>query len=295
MRLAAAELVDSREILPGQWLQAYHAPAIAAGSRAGQFVHVRSGRLLRDHPAPPVLAQHGRSGDRHRDGPFPGHRPGHGLVHPAAAGRRDRPARAARAPVRGRPAQPPPAARRRRARDGRRPDARRRGDPRRPPGDPPVRGGVARARSTRPASCRTRSSTSWRPTTASLGHHGYVTELVAAVRGLGGPGVRLRPGRDARGPGAAGGRPARSARRGQAGSQAGRRQGRPGRVAGRATEGVPAGVDGAEHGLRGRGVPRLRGDEHVRASRSGSAARARCSPPRRSPGRAAGDGEASAR
>ncbi len=43
MRLAAAELVDSREILPGQWLQAYHAPELAIGSRAGQFVHVRTG------------------------------------------------------------------------------------------------------------------------------------------------------------------------------------------------------------------------------------------------------------
>jgi dihydroorotate dehydrogenase electron transfer subunit len=43
MRLASAELVESREILPGQWLQAYHAPDIASGSRAGQFVHVRTG------------------------------------------------------------------------------------------------------------------------------------------------------------------------------------------------------------------------------------------------------------
>jgi dihydroorotate dehydrogenase electron transfer subunit len=43
MRLAAAELVESREILPGQWLQAYHAPDLAIGSRAGQFVHVRTG------------------------------------------------------------------------------------------------------------------------------------------------------------------------------------------------------------------------------------------------------------
>ena len=43
MRLAAAELVDSREILPGQWLQAYHAPDLAIGSRAGQFIHVRTG------------------------------------------------------------------------------------------------------------------------------------------------------------------------------------------------------------------------------------------------------------
>ena len=43
MRLAAAELVDSLEILPGQWLQAYHAPGLASGSRAGQFVHARPG------------------------------------------------------------------------------------------------------------------------------------------------------------------------------------------------------------------------------------------------------------
>ena len=43
MRLGAAELVESREILPGQWLQSYHAPDLASGARAGQFVHVRTG------------------------------------------------------------------------------------------------------------------------------------------------------------------------------------------------------------------------------------------------------------
>ena len=43
MRLVTSELVDSREILPGQWLQSYHAPDIANGSRAGQFVHIRTG------------------------------------------------------------------------------------------------------------------------------------------------------------------------------------------------------------------------------------------------------------
>jgi dihydroorotate dehydrogenase electron transfer subunit len=43
MRLAGAQLVDSREILPGQWLQAFHAPDLVAGARAGQFVHVRPG------------------------------------------------------------------------------------------------------------------------------------------------------------------------------------------------------------------------------------------------------------
>jgi dihydroorotate dehydrogenase electron transfer subunit len=43
MRLSGAELVESREILPGQWLQTYHAPELIAGARAGQFVHVRTG------------------------------------------------------------------------------------------------------------------------------------------------------------------------------------------------------------------------------------------------------------
>ena len=43
MRLVASELVESREILPGQWLQSFHAPELATGSRAGQFVHVRTG------------------------------------------------------------------------------------------------------------------------------------------------------------------------------------------------------------------------------------------------------------
>jgi len=45
MRLTAAELVESREILPGQWLQSFHAPELASGSRAGQFVHVRPGDI----------------------------------------------------------------------------------------------------------------------------------------------------------------------------------------------------------------------------------------------------------
>jgi dihydroorotate dehydrogenase electron transfer subunit len=45
MRLVQTELVDSREILPGQWLQSFHAPELASGSRAGQFVHVRTGDL----------------------------------------------------------------------------------------------------------------------------------------------------------------------------------------------------------------------------------------------------------
>ena len=43
MRLVATELLESREILPGQWLQSFHAPTLASGSRAGQFVHVKTG------------------------------------------------------------------------------------------------------------------------------------------------------------------------------------------------------------------------------------------------------------
>ncbi len=45
MRLLGAELIDSREILPGQFIQSLHAPHLANGSRAGQFVHVRTGDL----------------------------------------------------------------------------------------------------------------------------------------------------------------------------------------------------------------------------------------------------------
>ena len=45
IRLVRTELVDSREILPGQWLQSFLAPELASGSRAGQFVHARTGDL----------------------------------------------------------------------------------------------------------------------------------------------------------------------------------------------------------------------------------------------------------
>jgi dihydroorotate dehydrogenase electron transfer subunit len=45
MELVGAELLQSREFLPGQWLQSYHAPSLAMGSRAGQFVHVKAGDL----------------------------------------------------------------------------------------------------------------------------------------------------------------------------------------------------------------------------------------------------------
>src|SRR5512139_2045543 len=42
MRLAGAELVESREVLPGTLMLAWHAPAVVSGVRAGQYVHVRT-------------------------------------------------------------------------------------------------------------------------------------------------------------------------------------------------------------------------------------------------------------
>jgi dihydroorotate dehydrogenase electron transfer subunit len=42
VRNPGAELVERREISPGEWLLAWHAPAIATGARAGQAVHIRT-------------------------------------------------------------------------------------------------------------------------------------------------------------------------------------------------------------------------------------------------------------
>jgi dihydroorotate dehydrogenase electron transfer subunit len=51
VKLLEAELLETRQILPAQWLQAYAAPWLASNARAGQFVHVRtpdySGLVLR--------------------------------------------------------------------------------------------------------------------------------------------------------------------------------------------------------------------------------------------------------
>ena len=129
----------------------------------------------------------------------------------------------------------------------------------------------------------------------SLGHHGYVTDLVPEYEGWADQAFACGPAPMLAALARIAGRAARSARGRQARAQARRRQGRSRRLAGRATEGVPAGLDGAEHGLRRRGLPRLRRDGHVAACRSASAARARSSPPRRSPGRTAGEGQAPGR
>ena len=96
----------------------------------------------------------------------------------------------------------------------------------------------------------------------SLGHHGFVTDLVQELRGVGRSGVRVRPVADARRAGAARRRAPRPVGRGEARAQAGRGAGRSAGIAGRAPQGVPAGLDGAEHGLRGGRVPRLRGADH---------------------------------
>jgi NAD(P)H-flavin reductase len=37
-----ADLLELREILPGQWQSTWHAPAIASAARAGQYVHLRT-------------------------------------------------------------------------------------------------------------------------------------------------------------------------------------------------------------------------------------------------------------
>lgn len=42
MRLAGAELVEGREILPGTLMLAWHAPAVVSGVRSGQYIHVRT-------------------------------------------------------------------------------------------------------------------------------------------------------------------------------------------------------------------------------------------------------------
>lgn len=48
--MPSAELLESREILPGQWLQTYRAPSIAAAAQPGQCVHLRAPRY-----PPPVM------------------------------------------------------------------------------------------------------------------------------------------------------------------------------------------------------------------------------------------------
>ena len=296
MRLAAAELVESREILPGQWLQAYHAPDLATGSRAGQFVHVRTGDFSGMVLRRPFSLNTTDAGDRHRDHPLPGHRPRDRVVHAAAPGRRGRPARPARADrsrsirAAGTCCSSPagwawPASGcspTRRIRDGR---------------QVTLLFGAASSREVYPSSLLPDEVEYVVATDdGSLGHHGYVTDLVPDYEAwadqafaCGPTGMLAALARQAAG---------RRQRLGVADArpQARRRQAGPARLDRGPAQGLPAGVDGAEHGLRRR-APAWAAWSWPRAGRrSGSAARARSSPPRSSSGRAPGrEGQAQGR
>ena len=187
-----AELVESREILPGQWLQAFHAPELATGARAGQFVHVRTGdysgsccagrsRSTRSTRRRACITIHFRTIGRGTEW-FTRLRPGDAVDMLGPLG----PA------VRGGPAVAAPAADRRRPRDRRRPYARRRGDPRRPPGDAAVRG-ARRARDVYPSSLLPDEVEYVVATDdGSVGPPRVRDRARPGVRGLGRPGVRLR-------------------------------------------------------------------------------------------------------
>ena len=231
---------------------------------AGRAVRPRPDRrLLRSRPASTVLAQHRRCRDRHRDDPFPRHRPGHRVVHPPAAWRsrstcsgpsdgRSRSTRAAGICCSS------PAAwgwpgfgclpTRRSARGAR---SRCCSEHRAP------------ARCTRRACCPMRSSTS-SPRTTDPRSSRVRDGPRAGVRGLGRPGVRMRAQRHASRARPTGRGPPRTAGCRTARAQARRGQDHRTRITCRAAQGVPPGLDGAEHGLRGRGVPRLRRHERQR-------------------------------
>ena len=108
----------------------------------------------------------------------------------------------------------------------------------------------------------------------SLGHHGYVTDLVPDYEGWADQAFACGPA-----PMLAALARLAAGRRGRLGvATLGRKPRRPGApsaagLAGRPAQGVPAGLDGAEHGLRRGRLPGLRRD--VDGSPSGSAARAR--------------------
>ena len=268
MRLATAELVDSREILPRQWLQAYHAPSLASGPRAGQFIHVRpgdfSGLVLRRpfsfntvDPATGIVTIHFRAIGRGTDW-FTRLRTGDtvDMLGPL-----------------GRPFEVDPRSRHllliagglgiagvrmladEAIRDGR---------------QVVLLFGAASAAEVYPSSLLP-DEVEYVVTTddGSLGQRGYVTDLVKDFEGVGGPGLRLWTGADAGRAGTTGGRASRATRGGQARSKARRRTDGPGRIAGRPAQVVPAGVDGAEHGLRGRRLSRLRRDERQRPAAAG--------------------------
>ena len=99
----------------------------------------------------------------------------------------------------------------------------------------------------------------------SVGHHGFVTELVPDYEAWADQAFACGPA-----PMLAALAQLAAGRRERLGvAKLGRKRGGgkagPARLAGGPAQGVPPGLDGAEHGLRGRGVPRLRGDGHAGA------------------------------
>ena len=263
MRLVAAELVDSREILPGQWLQSFHAPALAVGL-AGRTVRPRPDRRpLRPRPAPAVLVQHGRPGERRSSRSTTGSSAGARTGSPGSgpATRVDM-----LGPL-GRPFEVDPRSRHlllvagglgmagvrmladEAIRDGR-------------AGDAPVRGRAGAPRSIRRACCLTRSSTSSRPTTARWATGASSRSSCRSTRRWADQAFACGPVSDARAPsrtwppavGSGWASPASARKRG--GGGLGPPSGSPAAPA----QGVPPGVDGAEHGLRRRRLPGLRCD-----------------------------------
>ena len=101
----------------------------------------------------------------------------------------------------------------------------------------------------------------------SLGHHGFVTELVADYEAWADQAFACGPHADAQAPGRAGRRAARAAGRRQARAASGAAA-RPIPLgsAGGPAQGVPAGLDGADDGLRRRRVPGLRRHRRRRAA-----------------------------
>ena len=226
MRVVGAELVERREVVPGQVMTAWHSPSIVSGARAGQYVHVyaiEAGGLPVRRPFPIVTADaasgtltiHGPGAPPH-DGWLNWLRPGDTVDMIGPLGRPfevDSRSRHLLLIAEG------PSIARRAA-------ARRRGRARRPVRDAAVRRRRRRPRSTRRACCPTRSSTSSRPPTARwaiagpsldlvLDYEGWADQAFAAgspsllgsARGAGGrsPGA-ARASRRWAGSGAAGGR-----------------------------------------------------------------------------------------
>ena len=252
-----------REILPGQWLLAWHAPALVV-RRARRPVRPRPDggerAACRSAARIPIATADAASGTLTIQVPAAAMAPGHG---PAGCG-----------PVIGRTSPDRSGARSRwtraratccswpRARDRRPPPAHRRGDPGRPLGGAPVRRRARRRTSTRPACSRTRSSTSWRRTTAAWAI--VAPSWTSSWTTRRGPTRRSRPDRPRSSAGSPpGDGPAPAPGRRDPRPQAWRGQASRPRLRGGAAQGLPPGGARPVDRLRGRHLPRMRGDGGV--------------------------------